>query len=357
MRKKAENSKVLLAMSGGVDSSFAGYLLREKGAEVSGVFLHLHPNSRCCSSEAELRARETAKRLGIPFQILDAREVFGKKVLDNFLERIKMGLTPNPCTVCNERVKFGFLLNYALENGFDFLATGHYSRVVFDPQKEVFRLFKGRDPRKDQSYMLYRLNQKSLPHALFPLGEWSKEEVFQKTRELGWEFQDVKESQDLCFLPPKTTLIQFLEGLGFPQNPGPIIDSSGKIIGTHPGLHLYTVGQRKGIKLPGGPFYVLKMDLERNALIVGKREEAGRKALIAGEINWVWEPPEAFPLQAKARIRYGHREAPAKIELCNNERLKVVFKEPQFAITPGQSVVFYQGEEVLGGGVILGPLE
>ncbi len=204
--------------------------------------------------------------------------------------------------------------------------------------------------------MLYRLNQKNLPNALFPLEEWKKEEVLKKTKELGWKFQEVKESQDLCFIRKGTTLADFLKKHGFSKNPGPIIESSGKVIGTHEGLHLYTVGQRRGIKLPGGPFYVLKHDFQRNALIVGTKEETMKKGLVAGNINWVTIPPEAFPLEAKARIRYGHKEADALIEPLGEDRLKVEFFEPQFAITPGQAVVFYRGEEVLGGGVILEPL-
>lgn len=343
-------------MSGGVDSSFAGYLLKEQGAEVFGVFLQLHHDSRCCSSEALSRARDTAKRIGVPFQTVDAQEVFREKVLEQFLESIKGGFTPNPCTVCNEHVKFGFLLDFAKEKGFNFVATGHYARVHFDSEKKVFRLLKGIDPKKDQSYMLYRLNQKNLPHALFPLGEWKKEEVIKKTRELGWEFEEVKESQDLCFLSKGITLPDFLKKYGFLKNPGPIIDSSGREIGTHEGLHLYTVGQRRGIKLPGGPFYVLKQDFKRNSLVVGTKEETMKKELIAGNINWVTNPPEVFPLEARAKIRYGHKEAKAIIEPLGDNRLKVKFEEPQFAITPGQAVVFYHDEEVLGGGVIFEPL-
>jgi len=355
--KKWGQSPILLAMSGGVDSSFAGYLLKEKGVEVEGAFMFFCPNSRCCSRDAEIRAKEVAKKLGIPFHRVDAQAIFREKVIGNFLENVKRGFTPNPCTVCNEQIKFGFLLDFALENGFSHLATGHYARVVYDAEHGAFRLLKGKDEHKDQSYMLYRLNQRSLPHVLFPLGDWHKQEVYEKTRALGWEVAEAKESQDLCFLPRGITLQKFLEQFGFPLRPGPIIESSGKVIGTHDGLYAYTVGQRRGIKLPGGPFYVLGQDFERNSLIVGKREEVEKKILIAGEINWVVGPPPEFPFWAKARIRYGHKEAPAMVERFEEDKLKVVFKEPQFAITPGQALVLFHEEEVLGGGVILGTLD
>lgn len=346
-------SPILAAMSGGVDSSFACYLLKEEGAHVEGAFLHFCPNSRCCSPEAEARAERMAKELGVPLHKIDASKVFREKVIGYFLRSLKMGLTPNPCTICNEQVKFGFLLEYALQKGFNHLATGHYARVVYDAEQEVFRLLKGRDEAKDQSYMLYRLNQGTLPHVLFPLGEWKKEEVLKIARRKGWEAAEVKESQDLCFIPKEMKLREFLEQFGFPFIPGPILDTSGKIIGTHQGLYAYTIGQRKGIKLPGGPFYVLAQDFSRNALIVGRKEEAFKTTLNVGEINWVVGPPPEFPFWTKVRIRYGHKEAPARVERLEEGKVKVVFREPQFAITPGQASVFFGDEEVLGGGVIL----
>jgi tRNA-specific 2-thiouridylase len=356
-KKNWGQSPILVAMSGGVDSSFASYLLKERGALVEGAFMYFCPNSRCCAPEAEARAERTAKELQIPFHRIDASAVFAEKVIGYFLKSMRMGLTPNPCTICNEQVKFGFLLDYALQKGFSHLATGHYARVVYDRERAVFRLLKGKDERKDQSYMLYRLNQKTLPFALFPLGDWRKAEVVRAVRKLGWEAAEVKESQDLCFIPKGMGLKEFLEPFGFPFLPGPILDTSGKVIGTHQGLYAYTMGQRRGIRLPGGPFYVLAQDFSRNALIVGRKEEVFKTTLIAGEINWVVDPPPAFPFWAKARIRYGHKEAPAMVERFEEDKLKVVFQEPQFAITPGQALVLFHEEEVLGGGVILRALD
>ncbi len=329
-------------MSGGVDSSVAAALLKRAGVDVVGVFMKFgsEPFNRCCSSESERRARKVAKILNIPFYVLNFEREFKKRIVDCFLKDYKAGLTPNPCVVCNKEIKFGLLLEKAFKLDADYLATGHYARL------EKGRLFKGRDEEKDQSYFLWQLSQKQLKHALFPVGQYTKKEVRELARSFKLPVLKIPESQEVCFI--RGSVNDFLEK-HIKAKPGYIVDSQGKIVGRHEGLHFYTIGQRKGIGLPGGPFYVLDKDLKNNILNVSKNDKGlYRKELIARKVNWISGKSPKLPFKIKAKIRYRHQAAPATIHPKN----KVIFDKPQRAITPGQSVVFYKREELLGGGVI-----
>ncbi len=337
-------------MSGGIDSSFAARLLRDSAYDVEGAFLKLSPRSRCCPVEAEAKARLCATRLAIPFRSLDLDDLFHAKVIERSLDEYWRGRTPNPCTICNAEIKFGFLLDYARQQGFQFLATGHYARVKFSAERGVFLLLESRDQEKDQSYMLYRLGQDKLPFIIFPLGEWKKKDVKIKMGKAPiWH--GTRESQDLCFLPQSVSLRQYLEETGIVAVPGPILDRSNKLLGHHQGLQSFTVGQRRQLRLAGGPYYVLELRVQDNTLVVGSKEEAMRNRLYLEDLHWVAFPPKGGRFAAEVRIRYRHAKARAEIQLLP-DRAEVCFQEPQFAVTPGQAAVIYQGEEVLGGGTI-----
>jgi len=368
---KRKKLKVIIAMSGGIDSSVAAALLKQKGCKVIGVFMKLWsepgknglvgiPN-RCCSLEAEKRVRLVAKKLGIPFYVFNFEKEFKKKIVDYFLNEIKKGKTPNPCVVCNKEIKFGLLLKKALPLNTDFTATGHYARrkVSSSKYEQVLRkrvqvldykLLKGKDKNKDQSYFLWQLDQKQLKRILFPVGDYTKNQVRSLAKKFKLPIFEVPESQEICFV--QTTINDFLKKHLKPK-PGNIVDKSGKILGKHFGLYFYTIGQRRGIRLPGGPYFVLDKDVKNNLLIVTKNERVlYKKELIAKDINWIFDEAPKLPLKVKAKIRYGHKAALATISKQRNNRIKVVFSKSQRAITLGQSVVFYKGQEVLGGGVI-----
>jgi tRNA-specific 2-thiouridylase len=337
-------------LSGGVDSACAATLLVKAGFRVEGAFLHLCANSRCCSPESEARARAFAEHLGIPFHRLDAGPAFREKVIERFLREIQLGRTPNPCTFCNEEIKFGFLLDYALEQGFDRLATGHYARLEHDPD-EGWRLLRGVDRGKDQSYVLCRIARTSLPNLLFPLGNYHKQEVLARMEGLYPAWGGVRESQDLCFLPPGMPLAHFLAELGLPARPGPIVDREGRVLGEHQGLQAFTIGQRQGIRLAGGPYYVLQLRVEDNALVVGRKMEAYSAHLIAERLNWL-SPIPREPFRAEVQIRSGHLAQLATASMGMGDQWEVTFDSPQFALTPGQAVALYQGDWLLAGGVI-----
>ncbi len=333
MRKKAK--KVIVAMSGGIDSSVTAALLKRDGFDVVGVFMKLWP------SFDEKRAQRVAKKLGIPFYVFNFEKEFKKRIVDYFLEEYKKGRTPNPCVVCNKEIKFNLLFKKLKT---DYIATGHYVR------RKGNKLLKGKDKEKDQSYFLWKINQKILKHTLFPAGDYTKTEVRKLAKKLKLPVLDIPESQEVCFI--QTTTVDFLKK-HLKLRPGKIINTKGKIIGEHDGLWFYTIGQRKGIELPEGPFYVLDKDLKKNVLIITKNEkDLYRKELIAKSINWIRAPK--LPLKVMAKIRYRHKAAAATISKQKNNRIKMIFSKPQRAITPGQSAVFYKGQELLGGGIISG---
>ncbi len=346
--------RVVVAMSGGVDSSVAAALLKEEGYEVIGITLNLGPrgNSRPRGVKAAMDAERVAERLGIPYYVLDLRDLFHEEVVRPFCREYSLGRTPNPCIRCNKFVKFGALLRKAEELRADFVATGHYARVEFDPSTERYILKKGLDPRKDQSYVLYSLTQEQLGRILLPLGDFTKEEVRRLAKKMGLPVAG-DESQEICFVPdgghPE------LVGRYFPEavRPGPILDRSGRVLGRHRGIAHYTVGQRRGLGLAlGRPLYVVHIDPERNAVIVGGREDVAREGLIASEVNFVSIPRLTDPLRVTAKIRYRHPEAEATVFPLGDGKVFVRFSKPQMAVTPGQSVVFYRKDVVIGGGII-----
>lgn len=347
--------KIVVATSGGVDSSVAAALLKGAGCEVIGVFMKLADLPKF--KEGEKRARKIAKTLRIPFLVLDLRKEFKKRIVDYFLEGYKKGITPNPCVVCNKEIKFGLLLEKALALDADYVATGHYARLgreIRNSKFEIRKLMKTKDKDKDQSYFLWQLNQKQLKRILFPIGDYTRKEVENLARKFKLPVLKARKSVEICFI--KTTINDFLKKY-LKEKPGKIICSSPgdeqKVVGEHQGLWFYTIGQRKGIGLPGGPYYVLDKNLKKNLLIVTKNEkDLLKKELICKNVNWISGRVPKLPQKVKVKIRYRHELARAAIYKILNTKYKILFSSPQRAITPGQSVVFYKGQEVLGGGII-----
>ncbi len=347
--------RVVVAMSGGVDSSMAAVLLKGAGAEVIGLTMQIWPREAddgdrfgaCCGLEAIAAAQRVAHKLGMPHHVVDLREVFAEKVIADFCREYRLGRTPNPCIRCNQYLKFSALLQKTHEIGADFMATGHYARIEYTP--DGYRLLKAADRSKDQSYFLYTLGQSELQQLLFPLGNHHKTEIKKEAAKLGLPTRH--ESQDICFIP-NNNLRSFIAS-HITLAPGDIVDTGGKILGKHNGLAQFTVGQRQGLGLAANKrLYVLRLDVAHNRLIVGSREELLGQALLADNLNWVsgTAPPEGARLSAK--IRYQSPEAAAKLYFINGTT-EVRFQQPQLAITPGQAVVSYQGEVVLGGGTII----
>jgi len=347
-----KNKKIIVAMSGGVDSSVAAALLKRAGFNVVGIFMKLADTSNFIKSEK--RVRGVAKILKIPFYVLNFEKEFKKRIVDYFLKENKKGLTPNPCVVCNKEIKFGLLLGKALSLDADFVATGHYARkqpTTHNSQPTIYKLLKAKDKNKDQSYFLWMLNQNQLRRTLFPVGNYTRSEVETLAKKFKLPFKGVRKSQEICFIPH--TIEDFLRK-HIKIKPGKVITTEGKIVGEHPGLWFYTIGQRKGIGLPGGPYYVLDKDLKKNLLIVTKNEkDLYKKELVAKNINWISGKEPKLPLNITAKIRYRHNAAPAVISKILHSTFYILkFARPQRAITPGQSVVFYKGQELLGGGII-----
>lgn len=347
--------RVLVGMSGGVDSTVTAALLQKEGYEVIGGTMkefNFSPDKESTGLAVEDKARKIAEKLQIPLYTFDLEKEFEKIILDNFVSEYSQGRTPNPCIICNRKIKFKILLNKAKELGIDFLATGHYARIIHDKSGRHL-LAKPEDRDKDQTYMLYRLNQYQLEHTLFPLGNLTKDEVRRNAAKLGFEYEEGDDSQDICFLPDND-YIGFLESYA-PESfrQGPILDEEGNELGQHNGLHNYTIGQRKGLGIAKGyPIYVIRLDLEKNAVIVGKNEKVFGKSLIAHDLNWISVENLSVPIEVEAKIRYNSPASKAMIYPVEGGGVKVDFVEKQRAITPGQSVVFYDGEVVIGGGII-----
>lgn len=357
--------RVAVAMSGGVDSSVAAALLAQKGHEVIGLTMRvwspdgakddLSPN-RCCSLEAAEDARRVAAHLSIPHYVVNCREPFYKEVVLPFANAYRQGRTPNPCILCNTRIKFGLLLRKARSLGAEYIATGHYARLIADNDSKTFGLAKGVDREKDQSYTLYGLNQEQLKRSLFPLGEMSKSQTRQLAHQLGLKVAEKPDSQEICFVGASDYRAFLREHMGLDMKPGPILDLKGKRIGTHKGIPCYTLGQRRGLGLPGPePKYVVAIDASENALIVGPSQALWQRALLAEAVNWIERPLPLRSLRVEAKIRYSHPESPATLYPREDEKMMVVFDEPQKAVTPGQAIVFYHEGKVLGGGTISGP--
>jgi tRNA-uridine 2-sulfurtransferase len=332
--------RALVAMSGGVDSSVTAHLLREAGYEVSGVTLRL-------VSEINLPgAAEVAARMSVPHRYLDLQKDFDQFVINDFLSEYQRGRTPNPCARCNQHIKFGKLLDYALSEGYDYLVTGHYVRVR--RTNHGHRLLKAKDRRKDQSYFLYTLGQRQLAHLLFPLGQYYKSEVKEIARSLDIYTTPHKESQDICFL--SGTDYRDFVGVRIQPASGDIVDADGTVTGQHRGLAFYTVGQRSGIGSGDSRRYVIRLDEENNRVVTGSRTGLTTNRLVANNIHWVsGEPPQTAAVTARFRYRATAASVMLEIEGGN---VGVTFKRPQQAVAPGQAVVFYQRDNVLGGGII-----
>ncbi|MBI2495724.1 MAG: tRNA 2-thiouridine(34) synthase MnmA [Candidatus Omnitrophica bacterium] len=352
---------IVVAMSGGVDSSVAAALLHEQGYEVIGVTLQLWGKDvctsagtrLCCSVRDALDAKAVARRLGIRHEVLDLEDTFRASVIDYFVESYRDGLTPNPCIACNDHIKFGSLLQYADSLEAPLIATGHYARVGYDAPTGRYTLSRAADASKDQSYVLFNLTQAQLARARLPLGELNKPQVRELARGLGFPTADKPDSQDVCFVRDRDKDGFLRRELKVGDESGPITDTAGHVLGTHRGLLGFTIGQREGLGIAAGaPLYVVALDQPRNRLIVGSREDLMGRSLIAERVNWVSIPPPTQPLRAWAKIRSRHEAAAARVSPEPNGRMRVEFDEPQQAITPGQAVVFYDGEVVLGGGWI-----
>lgn len=357
MNEMNNKVKVAVAVSGGVDSAVAAGLLENGGFEVAGIFGRFLDDKCVLESnfntnfntkkEDEKRAKAVCEKLGIPFRAVDLRAEFKKRIVEKFIADTKKGLTPNPCVLCNEEIKFGLLMDAALKSGADFFATGHYCQTKID-KNGIYHLLKGKDKEKDQSYFLWRLKQKQFKKIIFPLGVFEKSETRDLAKAWGLAIKDNSESQDVCFISgPAAEFLQ--RHLG--KNLGDIVDTeTQKIIGRHDGLWFYTIGQRKGIGLAGGPFYVAGKNFAKNELAVSKKMPAA-KIVKLRSVNWIAGGVPNLPIKVKAKIRYRSKDAPAILDK-SGKNYSLQFAKPQFAATPGQSAVFYQKRELLGGGII-----
>ncbi len=348
--------RVAVAMSGGVDSSLAAALLKGDGDEVIGVTMQIwavkapeedRPGA-CCGVEAIEAAKRVAYKLEIPHYVLNLRDIFAQKVIDYFCQEYSLGRTPNPCIRCNQYIKFDVLLQKAKELGADFLATGHYARIEHSPNG--YRLLKAVDTSKDQSYFLYTLGQRDMQYLLMPLGSLHKAEVRKQAAKLGLPTANRRDSQDVCFIPDNDYRSFIARHITL--QPGDIVDTADKVLGKHHGLAQYTVGQRQGLGLTSNKrLYVLKLDATGNRLVVGSEEQLFSNTLTASRLSWVSGQAPAEPIAVTAKVRYKSPEAVADLTV-NDGIAKVQFHQPQRAIAPGQAVVFYQGDVVLGGGII-----
>jgi tRNA-specific 2-thiouridylase len=352
----ARTSHIALALSGGVDSLLAAYLLKQQGVKVSGIHFITgfeDPSIADASDAAQIHQTpifKLSQQLGIDLHLLDCREPFKCCVVDYFINTYQAGQTPNPCLVCNPHIKFGTVLQFARQLGATHLATGHYARV-HQTNDGRWHLYRGMDPLKDQSYFLSFLSQRQLSQALFPLGHMTKKKVKTLAAQKGLRPIVKAESQDICFIRGRSYVDFLMSGSGFHPEPGLIEDVQGRIIGEHDGLHRFTIGQRRGINCPAPhPYYVIRLDVKRNRLVVGSQEELQVAEFRVSALNWIIEPPQT-PLEVSVRVRYRHAAVEA-ILYPQPDSCQVRFHRPQQAVTPGQGAVFYIDNEVLGGGII-----
>jgi len=355
--------RIVVGMSGGVDSSVAAALLMEQGYDVVGVTLRVWPwreatdpvkrFGSCCSVQSLDDARQVARTLGIPHYLLNSEAEFARSVIDPFVAAYAAGTTPVPCVACNRDLKFGSLLARATAWDATAIATGHYARVTREEETGRYLLWRGRDAQKDQSDFLWPLTQPQLASARFPVGDLSKAEVREHARRLGLVTADKPESQEICFIPDDDYRGFLRRRDASMFQPGPIVDTRGSRLGTHGGLPSYTIGQRKGLGLSTGrALHVVDLDAETNTLTVGDPADLERTRLLAAGVNFIACDPPREPMRVEARIRHNHTPAPATVRALDDGRAEVVFDAPQRAVTPGQSVVWYRGDCVIGGGVI-----
>jgi tRNA-specific 2-thiouridylase len=349
----------VMALSGGVDSSVAAWLLSRAGHRLVGVSMQLWDAGggapgRCCSPADFADARRVAALAGFPYYVLDFEAAFAERVVAPFVREYAGGRTPNPCVECNRFLKFGSLLDAADRLGAERLATGHYARVERDPASGRMRLRRARDLAKDQSYFLYALGQRELQRVVFPVGDLVKEEVREVARAAGLGVADKPDSQDLCFLGASDRLQFLSRRLGVQvESSGPIVSTAGERLGSHRGLAFFTVGQRRGLgALPAGPWYVVRLESDGNRVVVGKEGEQFSRACTVAQVSWVAGEPPAHAVEARVKIRHAHAAAEARITSLGEGAARVLFRAPQRAVTPGQAAVFYDGEWVLGGGRI-----
>ena len=353
--------KAIIAMSGGVDSSVAAWLTKEQGCDCIGITLKLYENEdigeswekSCCSLRDVAFARSVAKVLDMPFEILNYGDEFRAEVMDRFVDAYRKGETPNPCIDCNRYIKFDRLIEEALTRGVDYVVSGHYAQIHYNETSGRYKLSKAIDATKDQSYVLYALNQTQLAHLLLPLGSMEKTEVRRLAEELQFANAHKHDSQDICFVMDGD-YASFIETYaGIHSEPGDFVDQNGQVLGRHRGIIHYTIGQRKGLGIAAAtPKFVLAIDVAKNQVILGEDADLFGQTLTACEANWIAFEKLTSPLRVKAKIRYRHKEQAALVEPLDNGRFKVTFDEPQRAITKGQAVVLYEGDEVLGGGKI-----
>lgn len=356
------NKKIVaVAMSGGVDSSVTAALLLKQGYHVIGVTMQIWDPGQseggaepagCCSAVED--ARKVANKLGIDHYVLNFHAIFKQRVVQNFCREYLGGRTPNPCVVCNREVKFGALLEKSLDLGADYLATGHYARIVYEENRHRYTIKRARDSRKDQTYFLYTMTQAQLARTLFPLGDYTKDEVRQMAGDLGLKVAEKPESQEICFVPDNNYRKFLRDNAGLDIEPGPFLDLAGRQVGVHQGIPFYTVGQRRGLGLAlGEKIYVVAIDPQRNAVIVGPEQALCSSTLVAGDLNFVLVDGITEPERVEAQIRYNGTPAPAVVSPVADHRVQVDFNQCQRAITQGQAVVFYQGDYLFGGGTII----
>lgn len=354
--------RVMLGMSGGVDSSVAAAVLKEQGYEVVGVTMQIWPDMQeevrqtqggCCSLSAVDDARRVADKLGINYYVLNFKDVFQEKVIDYFTEEYLKGRTPNPCIACNRFVKFETMLMKAVSMGMDYIATGHYARIMYDNPTGRYLLKKSATDQKDQTYALYTMTQEQLSRTLFPIGEFEKDQVRAMARELELSVASKPDSQEICFVDDNNYGRYISENTNTEIKEGYFVDTQGNRLGMHKGIIHYTVGQRKGLGITfGKPMFVVTINPESNTVVLGNADEVFSSSLTASDLNFISINELNDDMRVKAKIRYSAREASATISPLPDKKAKVVFDEPQRAITPGQSIVFYDEDTVIGGGVI-----